>query len=205
MNKKVLFKAAIGFGLGLTVSLNAVASDLYGNASYLSTKTDTGISGLTGTAALDESGAGYKLTIGNKVSDNFSVEGFYADFGKASLSGNTGDTFTAGGNTYAFIVDAASFEVSATGFGVSAKLSENIGDNSSIFGQLGLLSWKQTLTIAGAGVDSGTASDSGSDVFYGLGYKYNVNEKFAVTANYDLYTFDGDDVTAFGIGASVAF
>ena len=50
-------------------------------------------------ASLDEDGTGYACVIGNEIDKNLSIEGFYIDFGEASLKGDSGDTFVFDGST----------------------------------------------------------------------------------------------------------
>ena len=185
---------------------NASAKEggLYAGVAYGSSTVDTGISNTTGTAVLDESDNGYKISFGKEVNKNFSIEAFYTDFGQASLSGNATDQFTADGTVYAFIVNNAKVTDSATGLGVNANFTHAFTDKSSVLARLGILSWDYTRTITGVGV-SGTEKKSGADVFYGLGYRYDFSKAYALTIDYDLYEVNSRDLNTLSVGVKFNF
>ena len=74
----------------------ASAEGFYLSALYGSTSLDTGVDTVVGTT-LEEDDTGYAFAIGNEIDDNVSIEGFYIDFGEASLRGDNGDTFVLDG------------------------------------------------------------------------------------------------------------
>lgn len=207
MKNKSLLRTSLIASIGLLAMshANAANSDWYGNISLGNTQFPSGISNTTGTAKLDESGTGTKFTIGKKIDKTISIEGFYADFGSASLTGNNGDTFRYNNTTYTFIVNNAKLEVSGTGIGIDGKFDYAINEKSKIAGRIGLLSWKTTATASGSTISTSSSSSTGSDIFYGVGYQYDINKKFAVTVDYDFYKLDTDTVNFLAIGASMNF
>lgn len=199
----IALASAIGL---LTVSnVNAAEGGLYGGAVYGSSTIDTGITGLTGTASLDERGTGYRLFIGKSVSKNLSFEGFYADFGESSLTGNTGDQFVSGGTTYQFLVDNAKIAWSASGFGVNANFTHNFSNKSSLIGRLGILSWNSTLTVSGTNITGDSIKKSGGDIFYGLGYQHNFTNKVGLVVGYDMFKINEENVSTLSVGVNVNF
>ena len=99
MRQLLLLSTALLTG---TMSNVANADDWYVGGAFGSTAIDTGVSAVSG-ATLDEEDTGSSFFIGTKMSENLSVEGFYTDFGEASLSGDSGDTFVLDGTTYHFL------------------------------------------------------------------------------------------------------
>jgi len=206
MTKKNLLMSIAAIG-GLMGSLQASAADdnWYAGASLGTTTIETGVSNTTGTAQVDEDDSGFKVFFGKKINKTIAVEGFYADFGEASLTGNNGDNFTIDNVVYVFTTNNANITSAATGFGANAKFSLALGKSSSIVAQIGLLRWDTDTTVSGASVTSTTLSDSGTDVFYGLGYQYSFNDSLALTLDYDLYEIDDSDTEMFALGVVYNF
>lgn len=198
-------KIIIALTFLLNTPLMATELGLYGGVSYGSSTVDTGITGLTGTASLDESGTGYKLFIGNKASKNLAFEAFYADFGKASLKGNTGDQFVLGGTTFQFLVNNATLAISATGIGANAIFTHNFSEKSSIRGRLGLLNWSGKVSVTGSDVTGGSYTTSGNDIFYGIGYQHNFTKEVGLVIDYDMFTMDDLDINTLSLGVNVKF
>lgn len=200
-NLSIVFAACIG--LSTVFSVNAAESGLYGGVVYGSSTIDTGITALT--ATLDEKGTGYRLFIGKSMTKNLAFEAFYADFGEASLSGNTGDTFISGGTTYQFLVNNAKIAESATGLGINANFTHNFNNKSSLVGRLGILSWNSSLTVTGTNISGGTIKNSGSDVFYGIGYQHNFTKKVGLVVGYDIFRISEENVSTLSVGVNVNF
>jgi len=206
MIKKNLLMSIVAIG-GLMSSLQASAADnnWYAGASLGTTTIETGVSNTTGTAQLDEEDSGFKIFFGKKITKTIAVEGFYADFGEASLTGNNGDNFTIDNIVYVFTTNNASIKSAATGFGANAKFFLALGKSSSIVARLGLLRWDVDTTVSGASVASTTLSDSGTDIFYGLGYQYSFNDSLALSLDYDLYEIDDSDTDMITLGVVYNF
>jgi len=166
----------------------------YFSVSFGQSSVDTGISGLTGTASLDEEDTTFKLLLGKNIKPSISVEGFYMDFGEASLTGNIGDQFNIEGSTYAFSVNNAKVTSSATAFGADTIFLHNFSPTASLYGKLGIVRWDSDFKIAGTGISSYSESDSGIDLFLGFGAKVDVNESIQLAADYEIYDIDDDDV-----------
>ena len=193
--------------VGLMSSLHANAADnnWYSGISLGTTTVETGVSNTTGTALLDEDDSGFKILIGKKIDKTISVEGFYADFGEASLTGNTGDNFDIGGTTFVFTTNNAKIATTATAIGANAKFTHAFSDKSSIAGRIGIMIWEVTASVSGASVASSSASNDGTDLFYGIGYKYNINNEYAFTVDYDIYTADDLDFDMIAVGVLYNF
>jgi len=198
-------KIIIALTFLLSTPLMAAGSSLYGGISYGSSTFDTGITGLTGTASLDENGTGYKLFIGNKISKRLAFEAFYADFGEATIKGNNGDQFVLEGTTFEFLRNNATLAISATGFGINANFTHNFSDKSSIIGRLGLVSWNAKVSVSASDATGGSYTTSGSDVLYGIGYQYNFTKKVGLVIDYDMFTMEDLDIKTLSLGVNVKF
>jgi hypothetical protein len=82
----------------------ASAEGFYVGALCGSTTIDTGVDTVVG-ATLDEDDSCYAFVIGNEIDENLSIEGFYIDFGEATLKGDSGDAFDFNGTVmYSLLV-----------------------------------------------------------------------------------------------------
>ena len=180
----------------------ASAEGLYVGALYGSTTIDTGVDTVVG-ATLDEDDAGYAFVIGNEIDESLSVEGFYIDFGEATLAGDNGDTFAVGSTTYTFTT-SATIKATATSMGAAAKLHFDMAENLNGFLKLGMHSWDSEVTLSVA-TASATTTDDGVDVLMGFGAEYDVSEKVALVVGYDKYNLDDEDVTFLNGGIKVRF
>ncbi|MDC0476196.1 porin family protein [Alphaproteobacteria bacterium] len=180
----------------------ASAEGFYVSALYGSTSLDTGVDTVVG-ATLDEDDTGYAFVIGNEIDENMSIEGFYIDFGEASLKGDSGDTFVLDGTTYVFNA-SATVKATGTSMGVAGKLHFDMVEKLGGFVKFGMHSWdtEETLAVATA---SATSTDDGIDILMGIGAEYDVSEKVAFVVGYDKYTLDDDDVTFLNGGIKVRF
>lgn len=185
----------------MAACLSAIAfqNTSYAGPDYLSlalgqTSVDTGIGGLTGTASLDEEDSSFKLIIGKNMSEKLSIEGFYLDYGESTLTGNTGDQFTFEGLTLAFIVDNGRIATSATALGGNALFKHKLGSNASLYGKLGLVRWDSDFEVSGSGIGSFSESETGIDLFFGVGVKAAVSKNIALAADFEIHDIDDSDV-----------
>lgn len=175
--------------------------NVYIGAEYLSGDMDTGISNVTG-ASLDESTNGYKFLIGYKANASVAIEGFYADFGEAKLSGSPGDTFVYDGIGYIFLANGT-LKYEVTGLGVAGKFNADISDKFKLNATLGLLSWTSTVSLTGYDSDD----DNGTDLFFGVGATYDITENVGIGVGYEMYQFGGDtdiDMKSLNLGVRVS-
>ena len=184
-------KLAIALALVLLPQI-ATAEGFYVGYHYGNSDFDTGVDTVVG-ATLDEEDNGYSLILGNRIDESVSLEGHYADFGEASLSGDSGDTFRLSGTTYAFTT-TATIAVSATSMGASGKLHFNMADSLDGYIKAGLHSWETEVTLSAA-TASATTTDDGVDTLFGMGAEYAIGEKIGLIVGYDRFNMDDDSVT----------
>jgi opacity protein-like surface antigen len=127
---------------------------------------------------------GYELIAGTEVSRNLSLELSYIDFGKAD-----------NGTTPALHLEGDAFTV-------GALLRAKVGKTADVFLKLGMLSWDREITRDGSGV---IGKDDGTDILYGFGVMVKATQSLSIGARYNVYDFDGDDVTMLSVNAQLGF
>jgi opacity protein-like surface antigen len=190
--KKLLLALAM---CSLTASIQAQSGTndkFYMGGSVGSVKADTGISGLTGTARLDEKDTGYKLYFGYKIDQTFSTELQYADFGEAELSGNNGDTFVSEGTRYQFNVNNAKITVKSKSYGASILAGTNITEAIRPFVRVGLHRWDAKSTVTAGSSTAASEKDTGTDLFYGVGLDVQLMKNVYGRIEAERYKVDSD-------------
>lgn len=163
-----------------------------------------------------------KITIGSKLDEKFSVEASYIDLGYAYLNPNgiTMAQFTKDGFTY--VAQEIEADLTNVKYEVDAFL---IGGNyifysdttrlgtGNIFLSGGLNIWNSELGTAGYTrytgnnfndrVATGNITDSGVDVYYGIGYEWIISNKYNVHLNYMNYDIDGNSSSGLSVGVSI--
>ncbi|MDB2513576.1 porin family protein [Alphaproteobacteria bacterium] len=180
----------------------ASAEGFYVGALYGSTFMDAGVKSVAG-ASLDEDCTGYAFVIGNEIDENLSIEGFYIDFGEASLKGDSGDTFVFDGSTYVFVASAV-IKATVTSVGVAGKLHFDMAEKVNGFVKFGMHNWDREVTLAVA-TASESKTDDGIDIVMGIGAEYDVSEKVACVVGYYTFILENDDVSFLAGGIKIRF
>jgi OOP family OmpA-OmpF porin len=188
------FKAPFAFLLPaamLAISAPAMAqqSDAgwYVGAAYGMSSFSVDTAGVPSTVTVDDSDTGFKIYGGFQFNKHLGAEVGYVDFGKVGFSGSafgipvTGDT-------------------GLTAFTIAGVGTLPLNESFALFGKVGLWSWSATGSATAGGV-SVSADDSGSDVFYGVGARYNLNKNWGLTLELENYDSSDDSVmlTSFGV------
>jgi OmpA-OmpF porin, OOP family len=142
--------------------------------------------------SVDDSDSGFKIYGGFQFNKHFGAEIGYADFGKSAVSGSAlGFPFT------------ASAGVTAWTFAGVGTLPLN--ESFSLFGKVGLANWKVDVSANVLGA-SGSDSDSGTDAFFGIGARYNLNKNWGLVLEYEQYSAgDWGDATLTSLGVRYKF
>jgi hypothetical protein len=116
---------------------------------------------------------GFETYFGYGFTENLAFEIGFVDFGEADdgISPN--------------------WYLSAYTVGISSLLKVPLGEKAEVFTQIGFHMWKNDISEDGLGVFD---KDDGIDFFYGVGFNFNVSNKFGVGFRYNNYNFDDDDV-----------
>ncbi len=203
-NMKLLGLSMVAcLGLSLTAQAEDFSPKFYMGLGLGKTSTDTGVKAATGTAKLDEDDAGYKLYGGVQLNKYLSIEGFYADLGDATLSGNNGDTFAYKGTTYTFTA-SGKIGISATSIGIAPVVGYDVNDWFRPFAKVGLHRWKMDANVA-TNAGSASLAASGTDFMAGLGADFAVTDNISIRAEAERFSMDISDVDLLSVGVSYRF
>ncbi len=171
MNKK-LFAAVV---LAAVTALPAAAqeSGWYAAGSLGRSKYD--FDGQAG----DNKDTSYNLGVGYNFSKNVGVEIGYADFGKASVQGVTGQA--------------------QSGY-IGVILSASLSDAFSVYTRLAAASTNRKISASGYGF---SVSDRKTEAFLGLGVGYAFQKNLTGTLEYQ--TLNDSDVSAINLGLRLSF
>ena len=187
------------------ISFAAVAKGFYIGFSTGQVSFDTGITEVSG-STLDEESTSNSFLIGKKINKNISLEGFYTDLGKATLTANSGDTFNSHYGTITFGGGSSStLETKSNTFGIASKYDFEINEKSNFFLKAGFHSWETELKALRGSITLGTVKYDGTDTIVGLGSEYKINDKFSLMAGYDKYFLDSSNATYLHIGTKYTF
>ncbi|MGS2718810.1 outer membrane beta-barrel protein [Eionea flava] len=200
--KKV--SALVG-ALVLVGSQMVVAGDSYIGLGFGSSKYDTGVSNITGSATLDEKDSAVKIFYGFNVASQIAVEVHYADLGEASLKGNNGDTFDIDSSSFSFIANDAAIVSEATSFGVSGVFK--LFDEASVnpYFKAGIHRWDVDAQVSSTSSATASVSDDGFDALFGIGADIKVSDSFFIRAEYESYTIGDDDAAVATLSANIVF
>lgn len=182
------------FGLALAGVSHAAQAQGYIGIGFGPTSTDVldEIVCLPGaTCSFDDSDTGFKVFGGSRIAANFAFEGFYVDFGEATATGTDG-------------VDTESISVDASAFGVAAVGYLPIADAFELLGKVGLAMWEADASASSTAGGFASASDDGTDPFFGIGAQWNGNG-LAVRGEFERFDLDGTDVDLISISAIFRF
>ena len=131
------------------------------------------------------------------------MEGFYANLGKAKLSGKTGATYKFEGTDYVFN-ESGTFTATAKSFGIAGKYHFDIYEGTRLTAKLGLHSWKLEGKVSSS-VENRNVSDNGVDAISGLGIEYAATDQVALMAGMDGFGVDKDTIFMTYVGLKFSF
>ena len=141
-------KSLIVAGILLAGSTLVAGDRYYVGMNYSSMTYETGVTNTTGTAQLDEKDNAFKFFAGYEISDNIALEAHIADFGEASLSGNTGDRFTYAGTQYQITADNAKISIGFESVGIGAVLKHKLHKYVVPYAKIGIHNGEINSTFA---------------------------------------------------------
>ena len=124
---------------------------------------------------VDDSSAAFSLFGGYHLNEVLAIDVAYTNFGEAEKGG-------------------IKAEATAISLGILGKVP--VKTDLTLFGKVGLAAWD-------IDVSPGSFSDSGTDVYFGIGADYDISGTSAIRFGLDLYALNGDvdeDITSFSIG-----
>ncbi len=124
---------------------------------------------------MDDSSAAFSLFGGYNLNEVIAIDAAYTNFGEAEKAGTK-------------------LEATAISLGILGKVP--VKTDLTLFGKVGLAAWD-----VDASSPFGSSSDSGTDVYFGIGADYDISGTSAIRFGLDLYTLDGDeDITSVSVG-----
>jgi OOP family OmpA-OmpF porin len=123
----------------------------------------------------DDTDTAFKIFGGYQVNANFGVELGYVDLGEVSASH---PVFGSG-------------KIEAKGIELVGVLAFPINQQFSVFGKLGVFRWD----VDASGFGSPSESETGTDVTFGFGAKYNFTKNFGLRLEWQRYNDVGDENT----------
>jgi OOP family OmpA-OmpF porin len=186
MQRKILTTAAL-FVLSTGVAFAATPHP-YAGAGYGTTDMDSGVSGLTGSASVDEKDNGYRVFGGMDFGNNFSAEVAYSRWDNAAiLDANAGDMFRFDGTTYQVLANGAKIDLDGYSVALSGRYTFPLTNQFGIFAKAGLHSWKFDTTTSAPGLGSFRDSFSGTDLLYGGGAGFKLTPHLSADVQYERY------------------
>ena len=174
-------------------------AELYGAISFDQNTLDSGVSGTSGTASLDEKDTGFTLLVGMPVQQQLDLEIAYKDLGQSTFSGAPGDSFILDGITYTLTANLA---MKAEGSAVALGGRYRIDVNQSItpFVKAGIMMWDLDAS-ATDGTTTAQISDDGSDFYVGVGALIPVTSTVSLRPEYVQF----EDFHGFSLGLESKF
>ena len=159
-----------------------------GRTSFGATASELGLSSGT----IDDKDSGWKIYGGYQINQTWGAEFGYYRFGKLSLNGNVLGTPITG-------------NVEVTGLNFSGVATLPINKDFSAFGKLGFFSSRAKATVS-SGSLSAKATDNGTNISYGLGLGYTLNQSLGLRAEWERVDGKGsDNVDLLSAGVSYKF
>jgi len=185
----IILPAAV---LAISAPAAAQQSDAgwYIGGSYGMTTFDIDTAGITN-PSVDDSDSGFKIFGGFQFTKHWGAEVGYVDFGKAGVSGSIfGIPFTG--------------DASVTAFTFSGTGTLPLGTNFALLGKVGLANWDAKVNVS-TGIGAGSASESGTDMFYGIGARYSFNKNLSVQVEFEQFETDADSASMTSVGLRYKF
>lgn len=191
--KKLILVTFIYYIFGISLQAN---NKIYFGAEVSQNDFSTDVVVVSG-AKLDTEDTGFALTAGYEIHEKFDLEASYKNFGKASLSGNNGDTFKIDDITYTFNT-TATIEQEVTTLALGIKPKFNINDYLSVIGKVGFHMFTSEYKVS-VGTASASIEDEDTDLYYGLGLQADYNN-FILEASYSQYNVaDEGEITSMSL------
>ena len=137
---------------------------------------------------IDDSSTSYRLIVGYKFNEYFSLEGGYHDFGDFEQDIDINGVIS-------------SVSLTADGFTLGATGSVPLNDQFSLFGRAGWFFWAGDAEINN--VSQATPEDS--NLYLGAGISYAISDAFKVIGDWSRYDLDGVDSDVLSVGFQFGF
>ncbi len=158
-------------------------------------------------SSLDDSDTGFGATLGYKVNENFAAELSYVDLGDVSYQASNGQASPAN--------ESATLDTSAAGPVFSLLGILPVGERWDVYARAGLAlmdSEGEAAVTVGDVTDRVSDSTNRSNLVFGAGVDYDVNDRFGLQLEWDRYFDVGSeeivgesDIDLFSLGLRYYF
>jgi OmpA-OmpF porin, OOP family len=178
----------------IAISSMAQAQGWYGGVSIGQTKDNDSAADLRSigfSGNVDDKDTGWKVFVGNQFNQNAAIEFGYVDLGEVTGSG-----------TYLGLPASVSAEVK--GFNMALIGILPVSNEFAVLGRIGLFRWDADATANVAGFP-GSASDTGTDLAFGVGAKYDFGKNVGLRVEWERFDVDEGDVDMLSVGLAFKF
>lgn len=134
-------------------------------------------------ASLDDSDSSLSFFLGKKINSNIAIEGGYMDLGAVNLDA------VSDGTGFIYFPGPVNLELETSGLFFNMKVEAVMSAAASLYGKIGLVLWDVDVSLSDS-ISSASVSDDGSDIFFGVGALFDINENISLYIDYSLYDFD---------------
>ncbi|HET9736298.1 MAG TPA: outer membrane beta-barrel protein [Burkholderiales bacterium] len=166
----------------------------YVGAAYGQTTIDVDMTGIT-SPTLDDSDTGFKIYGGFQFNKHLGAEVGYVDGGKATF----------GGSIPSLGVGSFTGDISVTAITFAAVGTLPLNEQFALFGKVGLATWDAKASVSISGLGAGAADDSGTDLLYGIGARYNLNRNWGITLEYEAVDVEDSGFNMMSVGVRYKF
>jgi len=163
---------------------------------------------------VDDTGTAYSFGIGYSFNDYIAIEAGWLDVGQASASSSGTSSGTLYGKSYT-ITGAATVEYEADGFYLGPIVSVPF-DKFKAYAKAGVYFWEMDASLYATGTliydgiayaanVKADASESGEDLYFGLGASYDFTDQVAVRTDWTRYKVSDHDIDIFAVGIVIKF
>jgi OOP family OmpA-OmpF porin len=135
----------------------------------------------------DNTDTGWKLAVGNQFNTNAALEFGYIDLGEAK--------FTAAG---------VGCSLEADGFQAALVGSLPMANQFAFTGRVGLFRWDADVSCSAGGASAST-DESGTDLTFGVGVRYDMTKTVGIRAEWERFDMDDVDVDMLSLGLLFSF
>jgi len=208
---RIHYAVAAVAALSMSASSFAADSGFFGSISAGRASVDTGFS-TSADFSVDDTDTAYGITAGYRLNQYFAVEAGYQNLGESSVSkagaGGSGNGY---GDTIQ-LQNNSRIQNETDGFNLGVIGTYPVNTSFDVFAKLGVFAWDTeytyngNVTINGTAYNgSGTVSDDGHDVYFGVGGMYNINDRFGVGVEWVRYDAAETDIDVIGANFVVNF
>lgn len=151
---------------------------------------------------VEDASVGWKFNVGFDLTRNFAIKAGYMDLNDAN------------GETNSIISDPAIFDQgnkgptnTAEGFSLGSVYRYNVTDALDFTGSVGVFNWEGNLEPQALGGGSPLIGDQtgGTDIYFGLGGGYQINEDVSLSIEWEHYKLNDEDTDMLSIGVNYHF